>query len=97
MLLYSQWHNNANPVTDDLDTLVIFYDDYETKYNETMSKLLNFLELDEVMERKDFPGFKTGLTYRDYYSDEQKAAVSKFLRHFGTQETINLIDRYLTV
>lgn len=81
-------------MTKKLNTLVIHYDDYETKYNETITKLLNFLEQDNL--GGDDVVFARGKTYRDYYRIEQKRAVISFIEYLATPETIDLLTSYLT-
>lgn len=78
-----------------MDILLIHYDDYETKFNETMNGLLGFLELDLAVKEDDIPLFKSGKTYRDYYSEEQKKMISRFVRYVADRETIELISAYL--
>lgn len=78
------------------DVLVIKYDHYETKFNETIAQVLEFLHLPEVNKPSDVAPFKTGKSYRHYYSEEEKVAISKFLRHEADQETMDYISSYLT-
>jgi hypothetical protein len=89
---YVQWHNNANIVTKGIPTLIIHYEDYESSFSETTMKLLDFLNLDKV--GLDEP-FKMGKSYKDYYSDEQIVAISKFIRHLAQPATLDLISSYL--
>ncbi len=90
---YVQWHNNANGVTKGVPTLIIHYEDYETAFSKTTTKLLNFLNLDKE-GGKDEP-FKMGKSYRDYYSDEQIVAISKLIRHLAQPATLDLVSSYL--
>lgn len=89
---YVQWHNNANSVTKGTPTLIIYYEDYESSFSQTTTKLLGFLKLDKV--GKDEP-FKMGKSYRDYYSNEQIVAISKLIRHLAQPATLDLISSYL--
>ena len=95
-LFLQKWHNNANKMKGLEDVLLIKYDDYEKKYNETITKVLNFLHLSEVEKPSDVAPFKTGKSYRHYYSEEEKVAISKFLRHQADNETLGYISPYLT-
>ena len=78
-----------------MDTLLIRYEDYNTKFNQTMNILLDFLELELAVKEEEIPLFKTGKTYRDYYSEEQKKRTSKFLQYVAEIETVELISSYL--
>ena len=79
-----------------LETLLIHYDEYETDYDRTMDKLLDFLEIDDTISRDKFPEFKTGKTYRNYFTKAQQDAASKWLRNYSDAETLSLIKGYLT-
>ena len=83
---YIQWHNMAFTISWDqeIPTLVIHYESYTTKLNETKNALLEFLGQDEVA---DAPPFITGKTYRDYYTEEEIEAVSKMTERLALRET----------
>lgn len=79
-----------------MDTLLIHYDEYENDYDRTMDKLIDFLEFENVINRDKFPEFKTGKTYRNYFSKADLDAASKWLRKYSDDETLSLIKDYLT-
>lgn len=79
-----------------MDTLLIHYDEYENDYDRTMDKLIDFLEFENVIDRDKFPEFKTGKTYRNYFSKADLDAASKWLRKYSDDETLSLIKDYLT-
>lgn len=61
-----------------------------------MDKLIDFLEFENVIDRDKFPEFKTGKTYRNYFSNADLDAASKWLRKYSDDETLSLIKDYLT-
>lgn len=78
-----------------MDTLIIYYNEYETNFAKTTDRILDFLELDMVVKEEDTPTFHCGKSYRDFYTSEQMVAISKMLKHLAQPETLDLIGQYL--
>ena len=84
---YIQWHNLAFESTSNehpIPTIIIYYENYTDNFNKTKDALLNFLEQDEVNEP---PAFTSGKTYRNYFTEEEIAAVSQMFSKFANRET----------
>lgn len=63
---YVEWHNAAIRMIqqEKFRSLVVYYENYETKYNQTVDSVLEFLGL--TREAEPLP-FRTGKTYRDHF------------------------------
>jgi len=92
---FVQWHNHAIALTEKLGIPVhyLYYEDYTTAFNTTVTDLLAFLELDAVHD--PFP-FNPGHTYEAYYDAEQRRQAAAFVQTVATPATWNLIQRYFT-
>lgn len=88
-----QWHNHALTTTWDmaLPTLVMYYENYTTAFEETKNTLLDFLEQKQVHEP---PPFVTGKTYRDYFTEDEVKAIVVMLRKLAMEGVWNLISHY---
>lgn len=78
-----------------METLIIHFNDYETKFDQTVNQIVDFLDLDMVVNEKDIPSFQHGKSYRDYYTAEQIIAITKLIRYLAHPETLGLIKAYL--
>jgi hypothetical protein len=89
---YVSWHNFAAQLTwNKPDLHVLYYEDYTTKYNETVASLLSFLDLPSVASPVAFDSSKS---YSAFYTDDQREAVRNFVRRFSTKDAWNLLRRY---
>jgi hypothetical protein len=90
---YVEWHNMAFVTSNDLDldTYVLHYDWFATRFNETVQDLLDFLRLEYKAEPEPF---KMGKVYRDYYTEEDQAAVKQVLEAMALKETWQNIAQY---
>lgn len=91
---YVQWHNLAvESLTQHLNltNMVLYYEDYTTKFNETTQSILDFLEAEAVQAPKEFI---PGKTYTDLYDPEDARLIAKFIRALATPECWALIRRY---
>jgi hypothetical protein len=90
---YVEWHNMAFVTSNDLnlDTYVLHYDWYDTRFNETADELLDFLHLEALAEPEPFV---SGKVYRDYYTAEEQAAVKQVLESVDLKETWQNIAQY---
>jgi len=69
---YVEWHNLAFVTARDmeLETYILHYESYETRFDETVDELLGFLHLEK---RGDAAAFKVGKTYKEYLTDDERA------------------------
>mmetsp|Transcript_16638 Transcript_16638/g.38220 ORF Transcript_16638/g.38220 Transcript_16638/m.38220 type:complete len:173 (+) Transcript_16638:559-1077(+) len=90
---YVQWHNLAFAVTRDMNipTHVIHYRDYRDNLEETLSQLLDFLELSRTGSTEPF---LHGKEYLDHYSFGQRRAVRAFIQEYATAPTWEHVKDY---
>ena len=91
---YVEWHNQAFALQHDmeLETLVLPYDSYTTHFNETSTKLLDFVHLPERAEAEPFVA---GKTYQgEYFTKEERQAVKEALQAMATRMTWKYIKHY---
>ena len=88
-----QWHNHAFTTTWDmaLPTLVMYYEDYTTAFEETKNTLLDFLEQKQVHEP---PPFVSGKTYRDYFTEDEVKAIAAMLKNLAMEVVWNHTHHY---
>jgi hypothetical protein len=89
---YVLWHNFAAQLTlNKPDVHVLYYEDYTTKYNETVASLLSLLELPSVASPIAFESSKS---YSAFYTDDQRTAVQVFVQRFSTEDAWKLLRKY---
>jgi len=93
-LRYAVWHNLAFMATDEdlhLPTLVVHYEDYAERFNETVTELLAFLDLEKAAE--PYP-FHNGRAYDDYFTKEERKTVKEAMKVIATKQTWQSIKHY---
>jgi hypothetical protein len=90
---YIQWHNLGFSITRDMGipTLIIHYQDYRDDWENTLTRLLNFLELPRNGAGEPFDH---GKEYRNYYSADQRSAIKAFIQEYATTETWENVKDY---
>jgi hypothetical protein len=90
---FAQWHNLAFVTTQSLGipTLVVHYEDYDTNYNETATKLVEFLHLPL---RGELINFFKGKEYIDYFSPAEQQNVTKAMKIMSLSSTWDQISHY---
>lgn len=90
---YIEWHNQAFALTKDLqlDTMVLYYDDYSTNMVEVTNRLVEFLALKPAGEIHEFA---PGKVYSDFYTLEERRTVRAALELMSTRETWHHIKKY---
>jgi hypothetical protein len=97
LLSYIQWHNHATDMTaTDLPAgaarvLYLYYEDYATDYEATVQGLYSFLEDPMVGEPRPF---KTGSSYQDMFSVEERHDMLRAVRELSTPASLELLKRY---
>jgi len=90
---YVQWHNLAFQLTERLaiDTMMVFYGDYETKFNETLDNILDFLELPKAETPLHF---EPGHEYSKYYTHSDRQQILQLVEEIASPATWKHIERY---
>lgn len=91
---YIEWHNLAFVTTRDLelDTYVLQYDWYTTRFNETATELLEFLHL-PIHEKGELTPFVPGKVY-PYFTNNEKRAVQKAFEIMASPVTWKRVKHY---
>ena len=89
---YIQWHNHASKIVKShkIPLLTIHYEDYDSKYDESIDSILNFLELEKIGNLKDFKLSD----YSEYYTEEQKKQSIELMKKMASDKTLKNIKRY---
>ena len=90
---WTQWHNHAIEAIHMLQVPVfyLYYEDYSTAYNKTVSNLLEFLELPAAGK----PGvFHSGKVYRSFYSEDEARNARQLVKALATPACWELIRHY---
>jgi len=90
---YVQWHNAAIEVLQRLNVPVhvLYYEDYTTKYNQTVRQLFDFLELEPIHPNSPF---LPGKTYDHVYSSGIRVRATKFVKAIASPACFDLIKHY---
>jgi hypothetical protein len=75
-----------------LPVLILHYEDYQDRHNETASRLLSFLELEMVAPSLE--PFRPLPSYEGYYLPDQVEAIRDLLRHLASDELWEILRRY---
>ncbi len=92
-ILYVIWHNNAFKTTKmlDLDVMILHYDSFETKYEQTSDDLLDFLGYSNGVNKLEFVA---GKTYDDHFTPKQRVKAKEALKELASEQTWNEIKGY---
>jgi hypothetical protein len=92
-LRFIQWHNLAFGVTYDLGipTHIIHYQEYQHDWENTVTKLLDFLELTRTGVGEPFDD---GKQYKSYYAPEDRISIKAFIKEYASAETWNNVKDY---
>mmetsp|Transcript_1501 Transcript_1501/g.2334 ORF Transcript_1501/g.2334 Transcript_1501/m.2334 type:complete len:381 (-) Transcript_1501:1685-2827(-) len=88
------WHNHAFEMSrrhrTNIPTFVLHYDDYRSEFNQTVQRLLDFLNMTWVQPPVDF----YWKDYSDYYTEEERQAALRFVSLIASNDTLGEIKRY---
>ncbi|KAL7546508.1 hypothetical protein ACHAWF_009841 [Thalassiosira exigua] len=92
---YAQWHVLALRAAEALDvpTLYLRYEDYAKDVEATTEYLLDFLGLERAKGSR-LPPFDTGKDYAEYFTREERASASEFLKRATGEKGRWLLERY---
>ena len=90
---YVQWHNYAFATTAALDvpTIVVYYEDFQSKFRETNKKILDFVELPSIVPSYSFPVYHN---YTRFFSEQDRADIRALAKRIATKETWQHIEHY---
>jgi hypothetical protein len=90
---YVMWHSHAFEATFllQLRTFLIHYEDFEDKFEETVSSLLDFLELPRQGEPLKFSARHD---YEDYYTLEDREKIKALAKQLASKKTWKAIEQY---
>lgn len=90
---YTAWHNLAIQTVYELriPTLILYYEQYESGYDDTVESIVNFLDLDGASEP---PKFISGKTYRTYFTTDEIGAAMSAIEELATIDTWELLKHY---
>ena len=90
---YTQWHNLAFRLTEKLgiETMVVYYEDYESNFDETLDSILTFLELPRATEPRNF---EAGHEYSKYYTFLDKRRIRLLIEEIASDTTMKYLERY---
>mmetsp|Transcript_5938 Transcript_5938/g.14750 ORF Transcript_5938/g.14750 Transcript_5938/m.14750 type:complete len:322 (+) Transcript_5938:420-1385(+) len=103
---WTQWHNLAHetiammrgeaadfpefPVRD-VPVLKVFYEDYNTAFNQTAEGILDFLELEQVAPFREFASRKD---YGGYFSKDELKDIRDLVQSVATEQTWSDVKHY---
>ena len=92
---YVQWHNMALATFRDLDLehLVMYYEDYESKWETTKETLLNFIDLKQE-ERAIATPFVGGKHYRNHFTTDELARIRQGIQLMSSRSTWTRLQHY---
>ncbi|KAL3798494.1 LOW QUALITY PROTEIN: hypothetical protein ACHAWO_011169 [Cyclotella atomus] len=92
---YIQWHNLAFSLTSDLQIpcMLLHYEDCSTRFEDVTNEFTDFLGLEQVGKAPEFINDKT---YLDYYMQQDKRNIARFIREYATKPTWQNVQHYLS-
>jgi hypothetical protein len=92
---YIQWHNLAFSLTSDLQIpcMLLHYEDYSTRFEDVTNEFTDFLGLEQVGKAPEFINDKT---YLDYYTEQDKRNIARFIQEYATKPTWQNVQHYLS-
>lgn len=90
---FVQWHNLAFKLTQKrgIERMIVYYEDYDAKFNETLDGMLDFLELGRAQKPRTF---EAGHEYADYYTANDKIRMKELVQEIASDVTWNHIKHY---
>jgi len=91
---YVEWHNAAIRMIEEeqFKSMVVYYEDYETNFDETIDSVLDFLNLTRATDPLPFTG---GKTYRDqFFSPQIQKATKEILQVIASKELWQILSKY---
>lgn len=89
-----QWYNYALEMLDDKKKpiLYVYFEDVKKSPDEEIEKVIEYLDLETVAEKH--PILQGSVWQGSYFDELQRKYAKKFIKHFATESTKNLLSRY---
>lgn len=71
--------------------MTLYYEDYSTRYNETLKDIFEFLGIPMINEPLPFA---SGKTYDDFFTEQDLSTIGKLIRKLSTEKSWKLLERY---
>jgi len=93
IIKYIQWHNLAAEILEDNEIPIhlIHYEDYKYHFDDTLEGTLDFLQLSNKGELKDFHLSD----YSIYFSEDEREPSIKLIEELATASTLEKMQRYI--
>jgi hypothetical protein len=92
---YAQWHNLVHEGLDLINhtvpVLPVYYEDYSLKFDETVNKILDFMDLEHVGILLDF---QARSDYESYFSDKQQVEIGNLIQDVASEKTWMQVKHY---
>mmetsp|Transcript_37538 Transcript_37538/g.67607 ORF Transcript_37538/g.67607 Transcript_37538/m.67607 type:complete len:541 (-) Transcript_37538:185-1807(-) len=92
-LRYVQWHVLSIRAVEllDIPVLYVYYEEYSTDLKAATDRMLDFLSLEGV---GTLPYFDSNKDYAEYFTREERASASDFMRRVASDAGKELLERY---
>ncbi len=92
---WTQWHNLVHEglklIPHPVPILTVYYEDYNTEFNQTVKSILDFLELDQVGILREFTARSD---YEGYWTSKEKEEIKTLIKTVATEQTWKDIQHY---
>jgi hypothetical protein len=94
---WTQWHNLAHEGLElieafhEVPAITVYYEDYSKKFNTTVARILEFLELEHVGVLREFSARSD---YGGYFTKEQENEVRDLVKSVASKKTWNQVKHY---
>jgi hypothetical protein len=92
---YTQWHNLVHEGLDLINhpvpVLPVYYEDYSLKFDETVNKIMDFMDLEHV---GILPDFQARSDYESYFSDKQQVEIGNLIQDVASEKTWMQVKHY---
>jgi hypothetical protein len=92
---YAQWHNLVHEGLDLINhtvpVLLVYYEDYSLKFNETVNMILDFMDLEHVGILRDF---QARSDYESYFTDKQQVEIGNLIQGVASEKTWMQVKHY---
>ena len=94
---WTQWHNLVHQSLESIESLhevpilTVYYEDYSAKFNATVDRILDFLELEHVGVLREFSARSD---YGGYFTEEQERTIRDLVKSVATERTWKQVQHY---